>query len=52
MKKEEFLSKKGYSEYIKNRPDLFIWKTYEDYIKNSNDGIPLVDIPRKDIIKT
>lgn len=52
MKKEKFLSKKGYSEYIKNRPGLFIWKTYEDYIKNSKDGIPLVDIPRKDIIKT
>lgn len=52
MKGERFLSKEEYLKYIKDRPDLFIWKTYENYIKNSKDGIPLLDISRQDIIKT
>jgi len=52
MKEGKFLSKEEYLKYMRNRPDLFIWKTYEDYIKNSKDGIPLLNILRQDIIKT
>jgi len=52
LSKENFLSKEEYLDHIKNHPDLYVWKTYEDYLKNSNDGIPLVKIPKKDIKET
>jgi hypothetical protein len=50
--KEKFLSKEQYLDWLKNNPNLFFWKTYEDYKKNSKDGVPLVDILRKDILET
>ena len=49
---EEFLSKQEYLDFIKDNPDLYVWKTYEEYIKNSKDGIPLVKISKEDIKET